>query len=200
MSDPTEALRRHCTALPPGPVADVPALERLLAAAWDALAGDDGGMEAHKLLNRMEAVAWDSPVLSFVIERHGGTVMGSTRAELQHWQVDVEKKTATLVKSGHRQLKSMASRLSVKQMAEEIVVSILNDEDDDWLMRLNDGTVKILVSKIFPTGSGFKRTVGGRRKRLLQYVGAKLAENGWLEVGTGQFRRSADFQSEHDHP
>src|ERR1035438_2078306 len=80
---PWDQLQRHCTALPPGPVADVPTLERLLAAAWGDLVGDDGGMVAHKLMNRMKAVTWNSPILSFRIERHGGTVLGSSRGEMQ---------------------------------------------------------------------------------------------------------------------
>lgn len=41
-----DMLQHHCAALPPGPVADIPTLERLLAAAWNELASDDGGMES----------------------------------------------------------------------------------------------------------------------------------------------------------
>jgi hypothetical protein len=60
----------------PGPISNTGELERLLAACWDELTGDDGGMEAYKLLNRMEDVAWNPPLLTFVIERHGGTARG----------------------------------------------------------------------------------------------------------------------------
>lgn len=55
-------------------------------------------MEAHKLLSRMEQIVWEPPVLTFVIARHGGMVLGSTRAELQHWAVDLNKMTAEITK------------------------------------------------------------------------------------------------------
>ena len=57
-------------------------LERLLSEVWDDLGGSDCGMAGHKLIGRMEHVEWNPPVLTFTIERHGGTVLGSTRAEL----------------------------------------------------------------------------------------------------------------------
>jgi hypothetical protein len=107
--------------LPPGPVADVSAVERLLAACWGDLVRDDGGMAGNKLLGRMEAVTWKPPTLGFQIERHGGTVLGSSRAEIQHWEVDLEKKTAILTKTGHRQLRPMRPRLNIEPLVEEIV-------------------------------------------------------------------------------
>jgi hypothetical protein len=76
-----DQLRRHCTAILQGPVAEVAATERLLATCWDDLVGDDGGTDGYKLLNRTEDLAWEPPTLSFCIERHGDTVMGSSRAE-----------------------------------------------------------------------------------------------------------------------
>jgi hypothetical protein len=90
-----ERIRQHCAILPPGPVADLSILERLIAAVWDDLSGDDGGMEAHKL-SRMENPIWNPPVLTFRIERHGGTVLGSSRAVVQEWTVDLERLTADL--------------------------------------------------------------------------------------------------------
>jgi hypothetical protein len=76
----------------------------------------------------MEAVAWNPPVLTFRIERHGGTVLGSTRAELQHWHVDLERKTASLVKTGRRQLRPMQPRLNVEPLVEEIVRLIVAEQ------------------------------------------------------------------------
>jgi hypothetical protein len=37
-------------------------------------------MTGQKLLGRMEEVVWEPPILSFTVERHGGTVQGSSRA------------------------------------------------------------------------------------------------------------------------
>src|SRR5690349_6327536 len=99
-STPVQELQRHCTALPPGPVADVPTMQILLAAAWDDLESDDGGMTCQKLSHRMEDVVWNAPFLGFKVERHGSLALGGTRGELQHWQVDVGNGIATLGKIG----------------------------------------------------------------------------------------------------
>jgi len=126
-----------------------------------------------------------------VLERHGGKVLGSTRGELQHWEVDLDKQTARIVKTGYRQLESMAHRLSIKELAEEIAERILSGGQDDRVKRLDDGSVKVLVSKIFPTGSGFQRTVSGRRKHLIQYVSKRLSQEGWEETVSNVFKPSA---------
>ena len=77
---PWDSFQRHCAALPPGPVADVSTLERLLSAVWHRLPSDDPSMEGYKLLGRMKAVVWNAPVLSFRIERHREVTFGSSRA------------------------------------------------------------------------------------------------------------------------
>jgi len=46
-------------------------------------------MTADKLLGRMEEVLWSPPDLTFSIERHGAAALGSSRAELQEWMIDV---------------------------------------------------------------------------------------------------------------
>jgi hypothetical protein len=72
--------------------------ERLLFLAWGGFKfpNGDGGMEAYKLLNRTEDLAWNAPILSFNIERHGATVGGSVYAEVQSWQVNTESGEAIL--------------------------------------------------------------------------------------------------------
>jgi hypothetical protein len=61
--------------VPPGPVAGDLGLDRALAGCWDGFRGsDEGGMESYKLLRRMENVWWRPPILTFTIERHGGTL------------------------------------------------------------------------------------------------------------------------------
>ena len=182
----------------PGPIAALPGLDRLIAARWDELDGSgDGGMEGSKLIGRMEHVIWEPPILNFVIERHGGTVCGSTRAELQHWSVDLDERTAEITKTGYRQLDAMAARVSIKSMAAEVAEQILNNEDDPRLQRLDDGIVKVLASSIFPSDSGYKRTVEGRRQRLCGYIGDILAEHGWEKLGWNRFKKS---NSDHPYP
>src|SRR5690348_6585826 len=72
----------HLAMISPGPIPDPAGLERLAAACWHEFQGGDGGMTGEKLLGRMEEVFWEPPVLSFIVERHGRTVMGSSRATL----------------------------------------------------------------------------------------------------------------------
>ena len=86
MTDPIYELR-EVLAVPPPPAREI---EAHLAPVWDALAGDDGGMTSRKLHGRMEVVLWNPPRLTFYIERHGATVLGSSRAEVQEWTVDLE--------------------------------------------------------------------------------------------------------------
>jgi hypothetical protein len=100
----------HLAIVVPGEVADTTELERLLAASWHKFSGDDGGMSGQKLLGRMENVAWAPPKLTFTIERHGGTVRGSTRAELQHWEVNADQQTAAIEKRGQTPCRTRPGR------------------------------------------------------------------------------------------
>lgn len=146
-------------------------------------------MDGYKLLNRMENVSWQPPILSFSIERHGGTVMGSTRAELQHWEVDLVKQTATIVKTGHRQLSPMAKRVYIKPLAEELLEAIRSGKEDDRLAWHGQDEVSLCTSFIFPRKSGFRMTVGGRRNRLREAVAAVLLNEGWERLDKDTFRR-----------
>jgi len=86
-----------------------------------------------------------------------------------------------------RQLAPMAPRVSIKDMADEVAGLITSGTIDPRIRRLDDGTVKIVLSKLFSVG--FKRTVSSRRKRLVQYVAEQLAAAGWVQVGKDEFRR-----------
>lgn len=182
---------RHCLSLPSGPVADVSTVEQLLATAWDELSGDDGGMEGYKLLNRMEDVRWEPPILSFQIERHGGTVLGSTRAEIQHWSVDVEQKTVALVKSGRRQLRPRAKPFLMKAVIAEVITAIRDGKSDDRIRWDGPDKVKLKTNELFPNGSAFRMTLAGRRKAFRSLVTAALVAEGWEQRGVDVFERKA---------
>lgn len=184
-------LREFLATVKPGEVPETADLDRFLTECWDDFDGsNDGGMQAYKLLGRLEKVRWEPPILRFVVERHGGTVCGSSRAELQHWEVNLNDKTAQITKSGHRQLEPMAPRISIKGLAEDIAQAILNDADDARFDRdEHDGSVVVNVSMLFPTGSGFKRTVEGRRKRLCGYIEELLTDHGWRKIRWNRFRK-----------
>ena len=89
-------LRAYLGQMPPAKVTDTDKLALLLCSSWAELdAGSDGGMTGDKLLGRMEDVHWEPPVLSFRIERHGGTVLGSVyaRALRDRWQAEYSRRT-----------------------------------------------------------------------------------------------------------
>jgi hypothetical protein len=175
--------------LEPGPIEETTHHERLLSEVWDDLGGDEGGMTGQKLVGRMKHIEWHPPVLSFSIERHGGTVLGSTRAEVQQWCVDIDRQIASCESTGHRQLSPMARRVDVDSIAEQIAGRIANGEADDRLSWLGDGPVRVEVGKIFPDGSGYKQTFQGRRKRLREALLARLGTMGWNHVRRNTFER-----------
>jgi hypothetical protein len=167
----------------PGPVAETTELERVLTDVWGDLHSDDDSMGGHKLAGRLEQVEWHPPLLTFTIERHGGTVRGSTRGELQHWTVDVRAGTATSRRAGHRQLAPMAERLDVTPLVDEVARSIVEGRAHGCVRRLADGRVHVVVARLFPDSSGFKRTVQGRRKRFREALIERLRANGWTHLG-----------------
>ena len=68
--------------------------------------------------------------------------MGSTRAKLQHWLINLDDQTAELLKVGHRQLGPIAGRVSVKPLVIEIVDQILDRTKADHLKWDDDGSAR----------------------------------------------------------
>jgi hypothetical protein len=185
-----DELTGYLTNLEPGPVGQTTHLERLLERVWGDLGGGETGMVGHKLIGRMEHAEWHPPRLTFVVERHGGTVLGSTRAELQRWTVDLDSQTATCEPTGHRQLSPMARRVDVNPIADEIARKIGSGKRDDRLRWLPDGRVRVQMGKIFAKGSGFRQTVQGRRRRLREALIERLEPDGWAHLGSSTFGRT----------
>ena len=177
-----KSICHHCAALPPGPVADARTLEPLLAAVWDTLPSDDPSMTGHKLLNRMEKPIWNPPVLIFRIERHGGTVLGSSRAEIQEWAVDLELMTTTVKLVGRRQVRPPQSRLDVKAIATELFDAIVSGQPEDRLKWEGESKVRVLIGKVLPEGLAVKDTLAARRKRLRNELTCLLERAGWKLV------------------
>ena len=190
-----DELKDYLTTIDPGRISEAGELERLLAGSWDNLGGDDGGMAGCKLIGRMERVEWHPPVLTFTIERHGGTVLGSTRAEVQRWAVDVGHGTATLEGTARRQLSPLAKRVNVAPIAEEIASLIAGSVIDDRLRWLGDGRVRLEVGRIFPERSGYKQTVQGRRKRLREALIETLGPKGWGHLGRNTFGQTTRHEA-----
>lgn len=185
MSAAVAALRQFLDLAGPGEVADRGQLDDLLPWAWPDLDGSgETAMESWKLY-RIEGPRWAPPVLSFEIERHGATVNGSTRAEVQAWAVDLDKRTAHITGSHRRQLYPAASRLDVGPIADEVVRLVQAGADDPRLRWPADrSTVRVLASRAVPA-DGYKQTVEARRRRFRDAVNARLAAAGWVQTPAG---------------
>ncbi|MFC5583269.1 hypothetical protein [Rhodanobacter terrae] len=154
-------------------------IESLLACCWDQLVGgSDGGMKAEKLSGRIENMTWSPPQLTFEIERHGGVVLGSKRAEMQKWAVDVEHGTATCTEGRARQLYPNTPKLNVVPIAEDIAGLISNGTLDPRIRWIGANLVKVEIGKIIPMNSP-KDTVRGRRDRLKVQLAHNLSLIGW---------------------
>jgi hypothetical protein len=165
----------------PGLVPDPEPIVAGLANCWDSLTGDDEGMTAWKL-DRAEDLAWQPPALSFLIERHGGTVMGSVWAEVQRWRVDLDSGTAHCQRDyGKRLVGIRQPRLNVIPLAEEVVGKVVAREDDPRLHWLDGKSrVCVLVGKIIPERSCCRETLTARRKRLRSALLEKMTAAGWF--------------------
>jgi hypothetical protein len=149
----------------------------LLAECWKELKGNGlGGMTADKL-RRVETFAWAPPLLTFTIERHGAYVNGSTRASVQHWQVNVEQGTAELTGEKRRQLDPMDKRLNVRPIAEALADAIERGEYDGRFHVSKTGNVRLNIGKLIPHTNN--QTTSSRRKRLRAALTQTLTERGW---------------------
>jgi hypothetical protein len=180
---PLDALKSYLRSQLPGLLAEEDQIEPLLVSAWDELEGSaDGGMESYKLKSRMEKIAWNPPILSFQIERHGGTVNGSVYAEMQQWDVDCEKGVANYDKfsSHRRQVAAKSPPLKVAPIAKEIADVIRRGVADDRVKWLSSSEAKVLISEVIPDWAA-KQTVSGRRKRFYNALQHELAETSWTK-------------------
>jgi len=185
-----QQLLEYLGSIPPGPVTDGDSLESLLASAWEEFAGaSDGGMQGDKLYGRMEAISWEPPILIFKLERHGGKVQGSTRAEIQCWEVNTATRIATCAICGHRQLTPMQPRLDVRPLAEQVSHLIIESRPDSRLTWRLDGSVRVLVGEILPDGLAMKDTLQGRRKSFRTELERQLEPHGWRRVAANVYSR-----------
>lgn len=186
----TEALKLFQETLkdtPPGELrpGDEDRIIGVLAKCWDQLSGaTETSMRAYKL-HRVERLEWSPPILSFTMERHGGTVFGSTRAELQKWTVNVETGIADHSPGARRQLEPTAKRLDVAPIAGRVYEAVDNGPTSQSQL-VKEGTVTwqderrlIIKHGALIPNEGFKQTVAGRPKRLRQELIRGLGERGW---------------------
>ena len=189
-SDPQksyETLSDFLKAQPPGPV-DIDV--ELLAACWETLSGSHlEGMTPEKL-HRIENPEWRPPLLCFDIERHGPTVLGSSRADLHHMAIDIDKKSVDTVNGAYRQLRPKANSLDVGPLCQEVADLIRNQQVNEKLKWSTNGSVFVEIGQVIPNTGGPKRTLEGRRRRFRELLEEILRPYGWRQVGPNRFMPS----------
>jgi hypothetical protein len=139
-------------------------------------------MTAEKLVGRMEDIRWEPPYLTFQVERHGAFALGSSRGELQSWEINVDEGTANFVEAGYRQVRPMSPRLDVKPLVEEVVALILAGREDERLKWAPDHSrVTVRIGKIIPA-DGPKETTQKRRRRFARRRQERMESEGWRLV------------------
>jgi len=180
-------LQKAFQSIKDGPVGDQD-IEQLLKQAWDSM---DGITETKLLawkLNRMESLEKRDGMLYFDIERHGGTVNGSTRGIVYTWEVDVVHGTASIIRERNRQLYNADKRLDVTPIAQELAQRILDKQDHQYLRWNAEKTsCTILVGAAIPMTN--RQTTSGRRERLRAAINGLLRPEG-MEVSA---RNKVDF-------
>ena len=163
-----------------GPLTVSDSLVGLLAACWSQFDGSGSeGMRADKL-GRVETADWHFPVLSLIIERHGGMKYGSTRGRIQRWRLDLSRQSASCEEVGYRQLKPRATPQIVEPLAVEVARMICAGDHDPMLKWISNTKVKVLIANIIPH-KGFNSTIAGRRKRFRAALSRKLRGTSWRE-------------------
>lgn len=140
----------------------------------------------------MKEASWNPPILSFKIERHGGMAQGSSRAEIQRWEVDLDTKSATQYHIGNRQKNPSQKALDVKPLAKKVVGLILKQRENSRLKwNADQDEVLVRIGKIIPDGSTFKQALVGRRKRFRNEVERLLEGSGWCKGGPNKYKKTS---------
>ena len=180
-------LEDFLNSLPQGAIQDqdIEIIEKYLAEFWEQLEDSNvTKMNGFKLKRGIENVEWNSPILSFIIERHGGTVMGSSRAERQRWGIDIIQKKVHWGTVGYRQIYERQSNLNVGLLVKEVFKLIIDGTKDDRLKWNKDGSVRIQIGKIneLSKSSAVKQTLEGRRKRFMTSMDELMNKEGWQKL------------------
>jgi hypothetical protein len=182
---PLEELEKILYGLNPGivPMDLKEAILKLLERGWNELDGSlCEGMEPRKVRRAEDPIEWYSPNLYFLLERHGATVLGSTRAEMQRWEINLKDRLAEPEKAGLRQLRKMDSRWPAKTVAEEIARIILNGVPDRRIQKTKNGKIKLISSEVFPPSTN-KMTRQYRSRKFYRELMEILEPYGFERTG-----------------
>jgi len=186
-----DQIRKFLESQPAGPLSPEisSSVMGMVIGVWDLLPNSALHATSAYKIGRAEDVHWEPPVLSFVLERHGATAMGSTRAELHLWRLNLETGNLEGDTTRYRQLYPRAKSLNVNPIAENLAKAIISkDTSDERLDWKNSNRVKLRMALIIPDDT-HARTVVDRRKRFRKALNEILLPNGWKEVRPNNYER-----------
>ncbi len=162
------------------------AVLRAMENAWDSFIGSDDESTWSSKIYRAESLQWQPPLLEFILERHGATVNGSTRADKHYWRVNVETGEANIYKRGKRQLEPISRPLKVEPIAEKVADAIINHREEPWLTWKDSSRVQVKISLLIPDTN--PQTTSARRKRFRSALAELLKIAGWTELKPNSYQ------------
>ena len=127
-------------------------------------------------------MAWNPPLLTFELERHGGIGRGSKLAEIQSWKINIVDGTASAVNSVFRQVYAKEPNWKAEPVARELARSIIAEQKTDTRLVWNqNGHVHLAIGKIVP-GSN-RQTKAARSRRFWRALTSELLWPGSKKVG-----------------
>ncbi len=184
-----QELRNYLASLPTGPIAAPSHLKRLLASCWNDFEGShQENMKAEKLGNRqMEEVEWEPPILSFTIERYRVTLLGSAQTERHRWEVNVGTKEAICYNPGFRRIQPRQPAHNADPIVKEVVRLIRNHQETEWLKWNKDGSVRVVIGKVFPVFTNLNKHLIWQRDRFRAKVDERLTTAGWIKIANNHY-------------
>jgi len=143
----------------------------LLAQCWPNFTGSgSNGMTAAKIRDdRLESTTWNPPCIEFDIERHGGIILGSTRAEIYSWSVDLVTQSAISMQTGRRQVKQQAPKWFAAPEAQKFADLINKGLKHEGLEWKSPERVRILIDKIIPGSRPASQKDPTKQRRSKQF-------------------------------
>jgi hypothetical protein len=168
----------------------------LVEESWDKFDGSNRTkMEVGKIDRDDDPMdlLWDQPKLTLTVDRHGGAVMGSTRAERQTWTLNLETLTTIQSVSGYRQLRPNSRKLDVTPIAKAVCEAVqrgpasASDLINRGIVEWRGGDeIRVKHANLIPN-VGPNDTISGRRKRLREKLKSEMEAIGWEEDSVRQW-------------
>jgi hypothetical protein len=159
----------------------------LLSESWHLFAGSDQHSTHAYKLNRAEELTWNGKELTFLLERHGQTTRGSTRASVHLWTINPLIRSAICQDDGVRQVHKSQPRLDLNEVADcviQLVKAGVNCDEVTWVP--DKTSITINLSAVLPIAVA--QTARSRNKRFRALIAILMRDLGWVELPGSKLR------------